>query len=360
MQPEEIVKKNCLGPWRRILVVLAAALLFSSVLGLTCFARGGGGFTGGSPGAGFHSGNFSAGGITGGAGGTGGFTGGGYSGGFSGFGHILPFVFFSNIGGHSSGLGRVAGIIIIVIIAVIIYGSIRGRRAGPKPKRVKTAARGRYAASAGSPGSVGSPKAEYDVYREAYSKLVFALDDIRGFVDEAALNRRRCVEYLPILKEYVDKLELLCGGNKAPKTLPDDVRRFREQHAEELEKLRDCANCRCAKCSKECGMSGCERCEPAQKCRVIYCDNKTAAVYAFDGKTATLTNNDTGMAEELRVLAVIEDVEYKQFYIVFERGSEKLVLYFYPGVSSDNYAEIKDEEDLDFAVKAYEKAMENV
>lgn len=332
--------------------MLVAAVLFASVLGMTCLARGGGGFTGGSPGAGFHSGNFSAGGFTGGTGGTGGFTGGGHSSGFSNFHSILPFFFFSSVGGHSSGLARGFGIILLVIIVLIIYAWIRGRRAGPKP--AKSAAQGRYAAA------IGSPKTEYDEYREAYSKLVFAMDDIKDFVDEAALNRRRYVQYLPILKEYVDKLELLCGGNKAPKTLPEDVRQFREQHAEELEKLRDCAQCQCAKCSKECGMSGCDRCEPAQKCHIIYCDNKTTAVYAFDGKTATLTNNDTGMVEELRVLAVIEDVEYKQFYIVFERNSEKLVLYFYPGVSSDNYGEIKDEEDLDFAVKAYEKAVGKV
>lgn len=351
MQPEETVKKYLFRPWRRLALALAAAVLFASILGVTCFARGGGGFTGGSPGAGFHSGNFSAGGFKGGTGGgTGGFTGGGYSGGFSNFHSVLPFFFFSNIGGHSSGIARGFGIIVLVIIALIIYSQIRGKRAGPKPKPAKNSARGRTAAA------IGNPKTEYDEYREIYSKLVFGIDDIKDFVDEAALNRRRCVKYLPILKEYVDKLELLCGGNKAPKELPRDVRQYREEHAEELEKLRDCAECKCAKCSKECGMSGCGRCDPAEKCRVIYCDNKTTAVYRYDGKTAALTNNDTGMAEELRILAVIEDVQYKQFYIVFERGGEKLVLYYYPGVSSDNYAEIKDEEDLDFAVKAYEKA----
>lgn len=191
-------------------------------------------------------------------------------------------------------------------------------------------------------------------YKQLYATLIFGIDDVDGFLEKADLDKRRCIKLLPVLTEYKEMLENAVGDGKHKAEIPDSLLSFRQQHLQELEKLKDCAECKCLKCARDCNMSGCNRCDPGCKCKIVSCDNKKAAIYTFDNKTVDLKNNDTGGFENLKALAVIEDLEYKQLYIVLERGSEKVIMYYYPSIKEDSYGEISDLEDMDFAVKAFE------
>ena len=242
----------------------------------------------------------------------------------------------------SGGGGAVAiVIIIIVVVAVVIFVRMSKKKHGDNSME-------QYA------GESFDVTKELAHYKELYAALVLGIDDVHDYIDKADLDKRRCVRLLPVLNEYIGMLEKALGDGKRKVSPPESLIGFRTQHREELEKLRDCTTCKCLKCARDCNMSGCSRCEPGFRCKVASCNNKTSAVYVFENREIELANGETGENENLKVLAVVEDLECKQLYIILERNAEKIIMYYYPGIDGDKYGEITDTEDLEFAVKAYE------
>jgi len=190
-------------------------------------------------------------------------------------------------------------------------------------------------------------KDELAVNKELYAKIVFGNDDVQDLLDKEEFKNRRCVRFIPILKEYVD----LLAANDIFK-----ISVFKQTHNEDLTKIKDCVDCTCLHCTRDCAMSGCKGCDINHKCKVASCDNKVSAVWTFADKTIELQNNKTGRNERLKVLATIQDLEYKQLYIVLDQNGERVVLYYYPSISGDTYGEITDTDDLEFAAKALESA----
>ena len=196
-----------------------------------------------------------------------------------------------------------------------------------------------------------------------YSDVIFALEEIEEFVPKEQLSDRKFVEYLPVLKTYLDMLQTAEVDNNSKGTFGKFFRsnssegavleNFKTQNLHKLNQIRSCVKCKCLTCPSECIMEGCNRCDKSGK--VAKCDKKTTAVYTFTDKKLELNNNKTGENDTYNVLAIVQDKGYNQFFIIIELRGEKFVLYYHPGISEDTYEEITDVEDFNFALKAYEQ-----
>ena len=195
-----------------------------------------------------------------------------------------------------------------------------------------------------------------------YADVIFALEEIEEFVPKEQLKDRKFVEYLPVLKVYVDMLKNAEVDNNAKGTLgkffnQNDsegavIQKFKSENTEKFDRIRSCVNCKCLSCPNECIMEGCNRCDRSGK--VAKCDKKTICIYTFTTKRLELINNMTGNPDLYNVLSIVQDKEYDQLFIIIELNREKFVLYFYPGISEDSYGEISDVEDFNFALNSYE------
>ncbi|PRR82619.1 hypothetical protein [Clostridium vincentii] len=174
--------------------------------------------------------------------------------------------------------------------------------------------------------------------KKLYSDIIFAMESLNGFVSKETLNRRKYIRYLNIVKE--------CSENK-------DKINFKN-NKEILAQLSNCQKCKCFNCDKECSAEGCNRCEPGGM--VSQCDNKIATVYHFSDKTFQLKSNKLRSSATYKVLAIIEDIEYKEFFVVLSLGKKKYISYYYSEIGGDTFSEIKDIEDFNFAIKVFENS----
>lgn len=199
-------------------------------------------------------------------------------------------------------------------------------------------------------------------YGKLYADVIFALEEIEEFVPKEQLRARKFVEYLPVLKEYLELIKNTDRDNKGKSMLGklfnggndlDKIKEYKEANLEKLQQIKSCTSCKCLNCASECIMEGCNRCEKSG--RVAKCDKKTSCVYTFSDKHLELSNDKTGEIATYKVLSIVQDREYNQLFIIIENSEEKFVLYFYPGISEDTYGEISDVEDFNFAIGAFEK-----
>ena len=215
-------------------------------------------------------------------------------------------------------------------------------------------------------GSVSADNLDkFNAVLEIHKDVVYAIDNIGDFVDKDRLNKRRYVHDLPKLENLVHEIngivkkKSLFGNEKVDESEYRRVAKDVLDCQAEVAQSKLCTGCRCFKCIEECAMKGCDGCE-AGKCSIALCDNKTVLVYKFYGKTIELCNNETGENESHEVLAVIDDPEFKQGYIVLgpaDDDDEKLILYYNHGVNGDEFGAIEDADDINFAAEAYEKVM---
>lgn len=204
---------------------------------------------------------------------------------------------------------------------------------------------------------------EQEDYGKLYSDVIFALEEIEEFVPKEQLAERKFIEYLPVLKTYLDMLKNTEVDNNSRGTFgklfhshssaEETIEGFKAQNFDKLNQIRSCISCKCLTCPSECIMEGCNRCDKSG--RVAKCDKKTTAVYTFTNKKLELNNNKTGENDIYNVLAIVQDKGYNQLFIIIELRGEKFVLYYYPGISEDTYGEISDVEDFNFALNAYEQ-----
>ena len=172
--------------------------------------------------------------------------------------------------------------------------------------------------------------------KKLYSDIIFAMESLDGYVSDETLDRRKYIHYLSIVKECCE----------------DDNKIKSKEDTEILRQLVNCQKCKCFKCDKECIADGCNRCESDGM--VSQCDNNISTVYCFSNKTFKLKSNKLRSTKEYKVLAIIEDLEYKEFFVVLLFDKKKYVAYYYPEVGGDTFSEIKDIEDFNFAIKVFE------
>lgn len=205
---------------------------------------------------------------------------------------------------------------------------------------------------------------EINEYKKIYTDIIFALDEIKPFVDDKTLNKRKYIKIIADLKKYIKMLEDHQRKEKKRTFINKifssnenslyQIEQFKAENTKKFNQLKDCSKCKCFNCTLDCKMESCNRCEPSGK--VKSCDNKTNSVYVFKDKKIYLANDRTGETNLWSVLGIIQDLEYNQYYIIVELKDEKMVLYYYPGISEDEFGEISDIEDFNFAIECFENA----
>jgi hypothetical protein len=200
---------------------------------------------------------------------------------------------------------------------------------------------------------------------KVYTDVAYAISEISPFVSERDLSIRKYFTKASILQEYtklLDSAEADCKkkslfsifkSNPSITLLQD----FKTKNRENFKQLEKCSNCTCLNCAFDCNFKKCSSCRSGSLIRS--CDKEKVNVRKFDDFTLDLTNNDTGRASTYKVLAVVEDCTLNNLYILLENitnSSDKLVLYYYPGIKEDSYGEITDATEFDFVVEAYQNA----
>lgn len=207
---------------------------------------------------------------------------------------------------------------------------------------------------------------EKDYYGKIFSTITFAIDEVDGFLDKDTVKNRKYFSRLPILKRYMELLDSakadekskgflgnLFSGDKYIGILED----YKRDHSEELTQLETCSKCECLKCSATCKFDSCLGCKNGK--HTSFCDHKKTAVYFFtnsEDSKINLVNNNTGENDRYLILAIVEDCENNKRYILIEnlRDKERFILYYYPRISEDEYGEITNEDDFNYAASAYE------
>ena len=198
--------------------------------------------------------------------------------------------------------------------------------------------------------------------KSLYSDVIFNLDEIESFVDKENLNSRKYIKYLPILDECQDYIEDIISKehikgflNRILSSNDEEVKNLRiyiKSKENIFVQLKACTKCKCFKCDDNCKIEACDRCEIGGK--IDFCDNDKVIVYTFLNRTLQFRNNKTDEINTYNVLGIVQDLEYDQLFKIIEFNKQKYVLYFYPKLSGDSYGEIKNAEDFNFAVKAFD------
>jgi hypothetical protein len=209
---------------------------------------------------------------------------------------------------------------------------------------------------------------EKSYYGKIYSEITFAIDEIQDFLDKDTLRNRKYFSRQGILKRYIELLDSakaenktngkgflggLFTGDKYIGILED----FKRDHHEEFDQLEKCSGCECLKCTAECKFDSCNGCRSGK--HISYCDHQKTSVAFFDsseGSIIKLVNNKTGAEDRYLILAIVQDAKNDKRYILIEnlRDKERFILYYYPRLPEDEYGEITNESDFNYAASAYE------
>ncbi|WP_297418603.1 DUF1292 domain-containing protein [Clostridium sp.] len=198
-----------------------------------------------------------------------------------------------------------------------------------------------------------------------YTDVAYAISEISPFIPEKDLKIRKYFTKASILQEYIkllDSAEADCKkkslfsmfkSNPSITLLQD----FKAKNMEVFKQLEKCSHCECLNCAFECKFKKCSSCRSGS--RICSCDKEKVNVRKFENFTLDLTNNDTGVSSKYKALAVVEDCTLDNLYILLENlnnSSDKLVLYYYPGIRDDSFGEITNPEEFDFIVETYQNA----
>lgn len=207
---------------------------------------------------------------------------------------------------------------------------------------------------------------EKEYYGKIFSDIAFAIDEITDFIYPNTLKNRKYHSRQAVVKKYIELLNSaeveskkkgflggLFEGDKYTSLLQD----YKVQHKEELTQLKNCANCECLKCTLTCKFDTCIGCSNGKY--VANCDHKSTNVVFFDSpeySNLRLVNNTTGIEDDYTILALVQDSVKDKRYILIENrlNKERFILYYYPKLPEDDYGEITDETDFNFAAGAYE------
>lgn len=205
-------------------------------------------------------------------------------------------------------------------------------------------------------------KSEKDYYGKIFVSVNYALDNVSPFLEKNQLNNRKYTTRLPILKKYIELVDTVIREESKQGLLgflDDDkhintLKTYKSENSEALSQLQKCSGCACLNCTAECNFDSCIGCRTGS--RIAYCDHSEINVTVHDNFTVNLTNNNTGENDKYKVLATLQNPKLNRKYIILENinNKEKFILYYYPGISEDNYGEITDGNEFDFVVSTFE------
>lgn len=207
-------------------------------------------------------------------------------------------------------------------------------------------------------------KNERNTIGKTYTNIAYAINEISPFIEEKDLKKRRYYTRIDILKKYIDLLDSTEVEAKkksfANKFKSNDrireLKNYKQKNSEVFNQLENCSNCQCLSCSFECKFKGCSGCKNSSFLKA--CDKEKLNVRVYDSFNLDLTNNNTGKTSKYKVLATVENCELDKLYILLENlydSGDKLILYYYPGLSSDDFGEITNQEEFDLVVQAYQQ-----
>lgn len=204
--------------------------------------------------------------------------------------------------------------------------------------------------------------------RERYGKLFvdinYAIDNVSPFLEKQDLSNRKYITKLPVLKKYMELLDSAERDNKKEgffsKLFNNDkytglLESYKADNLDNFNQLEKCSKCACLNCTATCKFDSCLGCRPGSK--IVYCDHEKINATFHDNYILNLTNDRTGTEDRYKVLATLQDCELDRKYIIIQSlmsKDEKFILYYYPGISEDNFGEISDEQEFDFIASVYE------
>lgn len=205
-------------------------------------------------------------------------------------------------------------------------------------------------------------KNEKSKYGKIYIDINYAIDNVSPFLDKSELKNRKYVAKLPILKKYIDSIEASeLETNKGTffskfnnDKYIDLLNEFKKDNLDTLAQLEKCSKCKCLNCTTNCKFDSCLGCK--SNSAIANCDHKKINITKHNDFTLDLTNDRTGKSDKYTVLATLQDIEVEKKYIIIENiiTKEKFILYYYPGISEDQYGEITNAEEFDFIVSTFQ------
>lgn len=205
---------------------------------------------------------------------------------------------------------------------------------------------------------------ERDTIGKTYTEITYAISEISPFLDSSILKKRKYYSKLPVLKKYIDMLNDAEYSSKSKKfnffNRDNNILKleaYKQDNLEAFNQFQDCSKCACLNCIKECEFKSCSGCRTNSY--IKFCDKSKLNVRFHKNFILDLTNNNTGKSNRYKVLATIENCIGDNLYIALENlsdNSDKLLLYYYPGISSDDFGEITDEEEFNLVIETYEQA----
>ncbi|MGG7142262.1 DUF1292 domain-containing protein [Clostridium nigeriense] len=205
---------------------------------------------------------------------------------------------------------------------------------------------------------------ERDTIGKTYTEITYAISEVSPFLDSNILKRRKYYSKLPILKKYIEMLndaEYSSKNKKFNFFKKDDsilkLEQYKSDNSEDFIQFENCSKCSCLNCIKECDFKSCSGCKVNSY--IKSCDKSKLNVRFHKNFILDLTNNNTGKSSRYKVLATLENCVEDKLYIALENlldSNDKLLLYYYPGISSDDFGEITDEEEFNLIVETYEQA----
>lgn len=205
---------------------------------------------------------------------------------------------------------------------------------------------------------------ERDTIGKTYTEITYAISEISPFLDSNILKRRKYYSKLPILKKYIEMLndaEYSSKNKKFNFFKKDDsilkLEQYKSDNSEDFIQFENCSKCSCLNCIKECDFKSCSGCKVNSY--IKSCDKSKLNVRFHKNFILDLTNNNTGKSSRYKVLATLENCVEDKLYIALENlldSNDKLLLYYYPGISSDDFGEITDEEEFNLIVETYEQS----
>ncbi|NKF06344.1 DUF1292 domain-containing protein [Clostridium gasigenes] len=207
---------------------------------------------------------------------------------------------------------------------------------------------------------------ERDYWGKIYTDITYSISETSPFLEESTLMKRKYYSKISILKDYIKKLDdSEFKDSKKPKFLSlfknDDSTStlidYKTSNRDAFKQFENCSKCTCLNCVRECEFKSCMGCKPSSF--IKKCTDNKINIRKHDNFTLDLTNNDSGIASTYKVLATLEDCSLDKLYIILENivdTDDKFILYYYPGISEDNFGEIENESEFNFVLESFEQS----
>ncbi|MGL5354220.1 MAG: DUF1292 domain-containing protein [Clostridium sp.] len=206
---------------------------------------------------------------------------------------------------------------------------------------------------------------EKSTWGKVYTDITYSISEVSPFLEESVLMKRKYYSKISILRDYIKKLDdSEFDNSKKPKFLSmfksndssTSLLNYKAANRDAFTQFENCSKCTCLSCVRECEFKSCSGCKANSF--IKKCDDDKINVRRHNNFTLNLTNDNTGKASTYKVLATLEDCTLDRLYIILENTTDcndKFILYYYPGISDDNFGEIEDADEFNFIVNSFEQ-----